>query len=103
MDKLKLPDALKDSWAYKDIWQQGYYQGIEDAIRHPGLPALLRQRELLEQFVKSRIPNLLDMAIARGNAINDPDVLQEIILELINVEADFRALMEEAPRQILSK
>lgn len=101
MDKLE--DALKNSWAYKDIWQQGYQQGIQDAIRHPGLPALLRQRELLEQFVKLRIPNLLDMAIARGNAINDPDVLQEIILALIDVEADCRAQMEKEARRILSK
>ena len=91
----KREDPLKDSWAYQEIYQEG--------VQQAHFAELQRQRRMIEYIVKSYFPNLLDMAIARGNAINDPEILQEIILELIEVEADFRAQMEEAARQILSK
>jgi hypothetical protein len=91
----KREDPLKDSWAYQESYQEG--------VRRAHLAELQRQRRMIEYFVKLYFPNNIEMAKERINAIDDPDVLQEIILELIRVEADFRSQMEEAARQILSK
>lgn len=91
----KREDPLKNSWAYQEIYQEG--------VRQAQLDSLQWHRQLLEQVVKLYCPNLIEMAKERGNAVDNPYVLQEIILELARVEMDFRALMEEAARQILSK
>ena len=103
----KREDPLKDSWAYQEIWQEGFQHGLQKAaqeIAQGHQTATLRwQRELLERVVQLYFLNLVEMAKKRGNAIDDPDVLQELILELARVQNVFRLQMEEEARKILSK
>ncbi len=96
-------DALKDSWAYQEIWQEGkqegkqegIQQGIQEGIQQERLANLQRQRHMLEYLVQKDFPGILEMAKERGEATNDPDAVQEIIFKLL------RAVTEAEARQIL--
>ncbi len=85
----KREDPLKNPWAYQEIWQEG--------VRKVQLAELLRQRRFLELLVQKNFPNILEMAKERGNAIDDPKALHDVLLKLIAAQT------EEAARQILSK
>ena len=110
-------DALKDSWAYQEILQEGLQEGLqigeqrglqigeqrglqigEQRGLQKGLQEELhRQRQALEYLVRKKSPNMIEMAKERGNAIDRPDVLQDMIFQLFNAET------EEEVRQILSR
>jgi len=85
----KREDPLKDSWAYQEIYQEG--------VRIEQLAELQRQRRFLELLVQKYFPNILEMAKERGNAIDDPKALHDVLLKLIAAQT------EEAARRILSK
>lgn len=102
-------DALKDSWAYQEIWQGGKQEGIElgkqeglqEGIQlgkqEERLANLERQRHMLEYVVETDFPALLPLAKKRGETSDDPDALQAIILQLLRVGS-----AQEA-KQILSQ
>lgn len=77
-------DALKNSWAYQEILQEGKQEGLQ------------LQREMLEYLVQTSFPNVIEKAKERSNTINEPKVLQELIFKLLRVQS------EEEARQILS-
>ena len=82
-------DALKNSWAYQEILQEGKQE--------ERLVALQEQRQLLESLVQARFPGIIKIAKERGNAIDKSDVLQNLILKIFVSET------EEEVRQILSR
>ncbi|HVB24192.1 MAG TPA: hypothetical protein VNG51_19800 [Ktedonobacteraceae bacterium] len=98
-------DALKDSWAYQEIWQEGkqegkqegLQEGLQQGIQQERLANLQRQRNMLEYLVQKDFPALIEMAKERGNAPNEPDVVQDIIFKLLRAETEAEA------RQILSE
>ena len=94
-------DALKNSWAYQEIWQGGKQEGIElgkqEGKREERLENLLRQRHMLAYVIETKFPALLPLAKKRGETSNDPDVLQDIILRLL------RTGSEREARQLLSQ
>ncbi len=106
-------DALKDSWAYQEIWQggkqegkqeglqegiqQGIQEGIQEGIQQERRANLQKQRHMLEYLVQQDFPALIEMAKEWCEASNDPDAVQEIIFKLL------RAENEEGARQILSQ
>ncbi|HVB24343.1 MAG TPA: hypothetical protein VNG51_20565 [Ktedonobacteraceae bacterium] len=55
------------------------------------------QRQMLVSLVRKNFPNSIELAKERGNAIDRPDVLQDMILQLLNAET------EEEARRILSQ
>lgn len=93
----KREDPLKNSWAYQEIWQEGFQRGLQKVAQQQQLAALQRQRQVLECLVQKYFPNILEMAKERGNAIDRPDILQDIILQLFSAET------EEEARRILSQ
>ena len=82
-------DALKHSWAYQEILQEGEQKGLQTELQ--GL------RQLLESFVQVRFPNSMELAKERVSAIEQPKVLQEMILKIGIAQT------EEEARQILSR
>ena len=94
-------DALKDSWAYQEIWQEGEQvgeqKGLQKGLQQGLQEGLHRQRQMLVYLVRKNFPNILEMAKERANAIDRPDVLQDMIFQLFNVET------EEEARRILSR
>ena len=82
-------DALKDSWAYQEIWQDG--------VQTRALAELQRQRRVLGNLVQMRFPHIVEMAKERGDAIDTSEVLDDLILKI------FQAQSEEEARQILSR
>ncbi|MEO8970406.1 MAG: hypothetical protein ABI406_02265 [Ktedonobacteraceae bacterium] len=102
-------DALKDSWAYQEIWQEGEQVGEQRGLQkgeqiglqkgiQQGLRKGLRlQRQMLVSLVRKNFPDIVEMAKERGKAIDRLDVLQDMILQLLNAET------EEEARRILSQ
>ena len=106
-------DALKDSWAYQEIWQGGKLEGIEqgkqggllegiqlgklEGMKEERIADAQRQRHMLEYLVETKFPALLPLAKKRGEASTDPDVLQALTLRLL------RAGEEQEAKQILSE
>ena len=94
-------DALKDSWAYQEIWQGGKQEGIEqgkqEGKQEERLANLQRQRHMLEYLVEKDFPALIPLAKKRGEASEDPDALQALIFALL------RAGNEQEAKQLLSQ
>jgi len=90
-------DALKDSWAYQEILREGEQIGEQKGLQQGLQEGLHRQRQTLVYLVRKNFPNILEMAKERGNAIDRPDILQDMIFQLFNVET------EEEARRILSQ
>ena len=86
-------DALKDSWAYQEIWQEGEQVGEQKALREE----LRRQRLAILYLVRKNFPTIVEMVKERVNTIDRPDVLQGMILQLFSAET------EEEVRRILSQ
>jgi hypothetical protein len=55
-------DALKDSWAYQEIWQEG-----EQKER---LVSLQLQRQVFDSLVLDRFPHIVELANERSNTID---------------------------------
>lgn len=81
-------DALKNSWAYQEIWQGGKLE--EQQAELQGL------RQLLENLVQARFPNSVNLAKERGGTIEQQKVLHEVIYKVGIAQT------EEDVRQILS-
>ena len=82
-------DALKNSWAYQEIMQEGEQKRA--------LAELQRQRRLLSSYVQMHFPHIVEIAKERGNAIDTSEVLDDLTLRI------FAAKSEEEARRILSQ
>jgi predicted transposase YdaD len=107
-----LEDALKESWAYQEIlqrgwqegqekgWQQGMQQGMQQGIQQgmqQGMQQelmleLQRLRLLLENYVHVHFPNSVELAKKRGNAIEQPDNLQDVLLKVFAAQTEEEAV-----------
>ena len=86
-------DALKNSWAYQEIWQEGEQIGEQKRA----LAELQRQRRMLSRYVQIHFPRIVDMAKERGNAIDTSEVLDDLTLRILAAKS------EEEARRILSQ
>ena len=82
-------DALKNSWAYQEIMQEGEQKRA--------LAELQRQRRVLDNLVQMRFPRIIELAKERGNATDTSEVLDDLILSI------FAAKTEKEARRILSQ
>src|SRR5579863_8839104 len=97
-------DALKDSWAYQEILQEGKLKGKEEGKlkgkeegkQEERLVSLQLQRQVFDSLVQDRFPHIVELANERSNTIDKPEVLQALILRLFKVKT------EEEARRILS-
>ncbi len=69
-----LRDILRDTPAFQDILQEG-----REEERRKGLEA---QRQLFLNFVQARYPDLVAQAKKRSDSVDDPDVLNDLILKI---------------------
>ena len=71
-----LRDALRDSWAYQEIMQEG---------------ALQEQRLTLLEVVQSRFPGIEPLAKKTVDSISDLAVLRRLIVKMSVVETEDKA------------
>src|SRR6266568_9037819 len=94
-----LQDALRDTWAYQEIMQEGWEEGLQKGIvegRVEGraeerLQRLKDQRELLMTLVQMHFPNLTELAQRQANAAEDPEALQQLVLKLVAAQTQEQA------------
>ncbi len=98
-----LQDILRDTWAYKEIMQEGREEGLQKGLeegrqegREEGRQQRLKdQRQMLMTLVQVHFSNIAQLAQERADAIKDPEVLQSLILKMV------AAQNEEEAKQIL--
>ena len=94
-----LQDILRDTWAYKEIMQEGLEKGLqkgrEEGREEERQQRLKDQRQTLITIVQAHFPNIKDFAQKQANTVKDPELLQSLILKL------FAAHTEEEATQIL--
>jgi hypothetical protein len=94
-----LRDVLRDTWAYQEIMQEGREEGLQLGIqeglqegrqegRQEGLQEGLQQRlkdqrQILMTIMQAHFPDLVSLAKKQINAIQDPDMLQQMVLQLL--------------------
>ena len=75
-------DILKDTWAYQEIFQKGFLQGLEEVRQEE----LQFQRRMLPRLVRLRFPKLTKLAKKCAKRISDPVELQMIIDKIFSAE-----------------
>ncbi len=124
-----LQDALRGTWAYQEIMQEGWEEGMQKGMaegmqkgmaegmqkgivegraegraegRTEGraeerLQRVKDQRQLLVMLVQAHFPNLVELTQQRANAVEDPEILQGVVLKLVTVQTE-----EQAQQLLLS-
>ncbi len=108
-----LKDILKESWAYQDILREGLEEGIERGIeqgiekgiergieegRQKERKANLKMwRQALISFTGTHFPDLSSLAKKQVRAIEDPMVLQRVMVSLFSAKT-----VEEARHYLLT-
>src|SRR5947208_14609281 len=94
-----LQDILQNTWAYKEIMQEGLEKGLqkgrEEGREEERQQRLKDQRQTLITIVQAHFPNIKDFAQKQANTVKDPELLQSLVLKL------FAAQTEEQATQIL--
>jgi predicted transposase YdaD len=88
-----LEDIMEESWTYQEIVKKGVEKGREEERQQ----RILEQHQTLLSLVQVRFPELVSLAKQQTTAINDPEVLHNLIVKLFGVQtADEarQALME---------
>ena len=88
-----LQDILRDTWAYQEIMQEGREEGREEERQQ----RLKDQRQMLMTLVQVHFSNIVHLAQERADDINDPEVLQSLILKVVAAQDE-----EEAKQILLS-
>ena len=94
-------DILKESWAYQEILregleegrEQGREQGLEEG-REQGVQAL---RQTLMSFMEMHFPTIAPLAKKQTDIIEDPVVLQNLIIKMFTVQT-----AEEAKQYLMA-
>ena len=79
-----LRDALRDSWAYQEIMQEGREEGLQE------------QRLTLLEIVQSRFPDIEPLAKKTVDSIGDLAVLRRLIVKMSVTQTE-----EEAKQALL--
>ena len=75
-------DIIRDTEIYQYIMHEGLEQGIEQGREQERQEALLRQRQILIAFVQARYTELVPLATAQAEQINNIDVLNKLTLNV---------------------
>ncbi|MFL5692565.1 MAG: Rpn family recombination-promoting nuclease/putative transposase [Ktedonobacteraceae bacterium] len=102
-----LRDVLRDTWAYQEIMQEGREEGLQLGIqegrqeglqegrqegRQEGLQQRLKdQRQILMTIIQAHFPDLVTLAKKQMNEIQDPDMLQQMVLQLLVAQSGEQA------------
>ncbi|MDQ2717967.1 MAG: hypothetical protein M3Z08_23995 [Chloroflexota bacterium] len=95
-----LYDQLRESWAFKEIWQEGEEVGLKKGLekgRQEGEIAALRKTVLA--LVEKRFPRLLRLAQGMVSVTSEPATLDQMILGIgvaQTTEEAQRALLESS-------
>lgn len=85
-----LDEILQDSWTYQKIQQKGvekgHEEGLKEGIEVSNQKLLKYQRELLVGVVKGHFPALLQLATERAQQVHDPEVLQQVLTQILAVQ-----------------
>ena len=96
-----LQDILRDTWAYKEIMQEGREEGLQKGLEEgrevERQQRLKDQRQMLMTLVQVHFSNIAQLAQERADAIKDPEVLQSLILKVVAAQDE-----EEAKQILLS-
>ncbi len=104
-----IDDIIRETPAYKVLTREaheegvqegieiGLERGIEQGIERERQRALLLQRELLLNVVKTRFPKLVRLARKQGSVIDQVKVLNDLIVKVSGAPT-----MEEARRHLLA-
>lgn len=82
-------DILRDTWAYQEIMHEGLEEERKQRLKD--------QRQMLMALAQAHFPRLLSLAEKQAEAIEEPDVLQRLLLKLLAIQAE-----EEAQEALLS-
>ncbi|HEY5005672.1 MAG TPA: hypothetical protein VII61_21095 [Ktedonobacteraceae bacterium] len=81
-----LEDILRDTWFYQRVLKKGYEAGIKEGIEEERKKALQRWNQLLTISVEANFPSLVPLARKYADTIDDPDVLQKVMLQLLTTK-----------------
>ena len=71
-------DIIEESWVYQENIQKGLEKGIEEGHRQE----LQRQRQTLLTIVQRRFPEIIDFTKKQTDALEDPELLQNLIVQI---------------------
>jgi len=96
-----LRDILQETSAYQQIFQEGEDKGHKDGVKEgikEGVKEgeILGLRQLLMDILQKRFPDVVQLAAPQVNAVNDPALLRDTILKMIEIQS-----MEEVLRLLL--
>ena len=83
-----LRDALRDSWAYQEIMQEGFEKGREKERRQ----RVKDQRQMLMAFVQAHFPNIMELAQKQANSMKDPEMLQRLSIQVLAAQTEEQAI-----------
>lgn len=75
-----LRDALRHTWAYQEIMDEGREEERQQELQ--------RQRQTLMTFIQTYFPNITQLANQQAHAVNDPALLQSIILKVVTTQTE---------------
>ena len=83
-----LEDILRDTWFYQRILKEGEQKGreggIEEGIEKERKRDLQRWSQALVSSIETNFPSLVPLARKCADAIDDPDVLQKVLLQVLS-------------------
>lgn len=95
-----LEDIIEQSWTYQYIVSKGLAKGLEKGLvegrEEERLEWLQTQRKALISAVQARFPELIASVTEKVNRIEDPLILQDIMLKLASARDS-----EEARKHLL--
>src|SRR5438270_11037250 len=77
-------DFLRESWVYQEIGQKFFEEGFEEGFRREleESQRVLWRRQTIMSFLQAKFPEIVALANQQTGCINDPEVLQSVILKL---------------------
>ena len=78
-----LRDVLRDTWAYQEIMQEGREEERQQRLKD--------QRQAIMTMIQLRFPNMTRLAKQQADAIEEPEILQNLLLELLAIQTEEQA------------
>lgn len=87
-----MKDALKESWAYQFILQEGREEGLQEGREEERRQEVQRLRQMLASYVELHFPTVVDEARKYAEMVQDPDVLQQVTLKIFAAQTNEQML-----------
>jgi hypothetical protein len=81
-----LEDILRDTWFYQRILKEGREGGIEEGREEERKRELQRLDQILVSSVEANFPSLVPLARRCADTINDPDMLQKVMIQILTTK-----------------